>query len=259
MQTSADPQSTGVEVSPWRTRTRPAVLLTTTNGEKKSEPFHECLLVSTCFTNPSQRSIKYTEVIQTFIDDIQKREKKKTSFAQRAMEEACRISEDQDPIKRSQHGLEELRTIVSQLDDTHKKTDTTRRASQFLRPFFESMTRYTEVIETLVSSNPTIAALVWGGVKCVLQVRHADQLLKSGLDTNVSIIQIAGQYVQHYDNLTNLLQKLEPYLCNIGRLSEIFDWSESLCNVVTKSYQDIFNLLIAVAESYEQSGGCHIE
>lgn len=182
-----------------------------------------------------KESAKYTNAILDFIDNIQKKDKKKkSSFTQKVVEEARRISQDKDPITRSQNSLKELRTIVSQLDDTHKKTDKTRRASSFLQPFFDAITRYTEVIETLVSSDPTIAALVWGGVKCVFQ--------------------IAGEFSQHYDNLTNILQKLEPHLCNIGRLSEIFDWSESLCNVVTKSYQDIFNLLVVVAESYEQSG-----
>ncbi|KIJ24000.1 hypothetical protein M422DRAFT_275321 [Sphaerobolus stellatus SS14] len=159
---------------------------------------------------------------------------KKSYFTDKVIEQAHFINRDEDPIKRSRRSLEELRELVSQLDETHKKTSKARRTIDHLQPFFDGITRYMGVVETLVSSNPAISALVWGGVKYV--------------------VQLAGEYSHHYDNLTGLLESLEPQLNFLGQLSEIFDWSESLCKIIMKSYEDILSLFAAAAEAYAQSG-----
>lgn len=39
-----------------------------------------------------------------------------------------------------------------------------------LHPFLESVQQFSSVIDTFVSSNPTVAALVWGGVKLAMLV-----------------------------------------------------------------------------------------
>ncbi|KIJ46720.1 hypothetical protein M422DRAFT_249882 [Sphaerobolus stellatus SS14] len=117
--------------------------------------------------------------------------KKKSYFTEKVIEQGHFISRDEDPIKRSRRSLEELRGLVGQLDETHKKTSKARRTNDHLQPFFEGITRYMGGVETLVSSNPAISALVWGGVKKYKRVTER-------LDKNMQAIRDSAQAAQSY-------------------------------------------------------------
>lgn len=56
-----------------------------------------------------------------------------------------------------------------EVDGKGKKRKLRRFASSFA-PFLESVQRYSLAVEILISSNPQIAALVWGSLKFVIIV-----------------------------------------------------------------------------------------
>lgn len=60
--------------------------------------------------------------------------------------------------------------FTSEVDGKGKKRKLRRFASSFA-PFLESVQRYSHAVEILISSNPKIAALVWGSLKFVIIVR----------------------------------------------------------------------------------------
>jgi len=75
--------------------------------------------------------------------------------------------------------------------------------------------------------------------------------------------QIAQQHYQQFDNLSDLLEKVPYYLDYLGvlskcfdfwKLSQSFDFSNKILNLVTESYQIIFQILDTLAGVYEQSG-----
>lgn len=182
-----------------------------------------------------------------------KKSKKSTPFTEYVLEQARQVRIDEESGQQSRRGAEELLKIVRKLDETHKKTSKTRRASDFLQPFIEGVTRYSAVVDMMVSSDPTVSALVWGGAKFVLQVRlmGAFSCLNPQL---IDMQQLAVEFSQHYENLTELLETLGGHLRIFGALSEIFDWSEELCNVLMKSYQDVLLVFEVAADAYGQSG-----
>lgn len=103
-------------------------------------------------------------------DQLGKKSKKKSPFAAKVLEHAHSVRQEDDPGLRSRQGTGDLLELVRRLDETHKKTSKTRRASDFLKPFVEGVTRYSAVVDTMVQSDPTVSSLVWGSVKFVLQV-----------------------------------------------------------------------------------------
>lgn len=59
--------------------------------------------------------------------------------------------------------------LTSAIDGKGKKRRLRRWASSFV-PFLESVQRYSLAVEVIISSNPRIAALVWGSLKIVIIV-----------------------------------------------------------------------------------------
>lgn len=66
-------------------------------------------------------------------------------------------------------GPQSILNLTSEVDGKGKKRRLRRWASNF-EPFLESIHRYSQAADVLVSSNPQIAALVWGSVRVVIIV-----------------------------------------------------------------------------------------
>lgn len=66
-------------------------------------------------------------------------------------------------------GPQSILNLTSEVDGIGKKRRLRRCASAF-EPFLESVQRYSQAVDVFVSSNPQIAALVWGSVKVVIIV-----------------------------------------------------------------------------------------
>jgi hypothetical protein len=90
------------------------------------------------------------------------------------------ILSDEDKNELHRHGLPDAMSAINLTTLIDRKCSSDR--SQCLGPrlitFLESIQQFSQVVDTLVSSHPEFAALVWGGVKLALLV-----LLPPGLCT----------------------------------------------------------------------------
>lgn len=90
------------------------------------------------------------------------------------------ILSDEDKNELHRHGLPDAMSAINLTTLIDRKCSSDR--SQCLGPrlitFLESIQQFSQVVDTLASSHPEFAALVWGGVKLALLV-----LLPPGLCT----------------------------------------------------------------------------
>jgi len=82
--------------------------------------------------------------------------------------------------------LTQTKSLTGLLNDVQKVWESCEekkkhRITRFLQRFsggvLKRLERFSSVIETLVSSNPNMAALIWGGMKLVLMVTNPDILI----------------------------------------------------------------------------------
>lgn len=60
--------------------------------------------------------------------------------------------------------------LAMDVNDSHKATSKSRRYAHRFTEFIRSIQRYFHIIDIVISSHPEIAALIWGGIKLVLEV-----------------------------------------------------------------------------------------
>lgn len=77
-------------------------------------------------------------------------------------------------------GTDAVLAFTAQLDLKNRQKKGRSIASR-LYTLLESVRNFTTVVDTLVSSNPDIAALVWGSVKLTMIVRPADRYVASSV------------------------------------------------------------------------------
>ncbi|RPA77318.1 hypothetical protein BJ508DRAFT_417148 [Ascobolus immersus RN42] len=154
---------------------------------------------------------------------------KKSKFGQHLIAIADSIKSDGH--SRARDGVEELRMLVSALDEQHSKTDRQRKISDVLSPFVDAIQRYAQVIDTMVQSNPTVSALVWGSAKFFLQMLQENK--------------------RHYDALREHICRLTRILRLLSLLEEVFDWSEEVIEHVEISYANILRFFEVVSREYE--------
>jgi len=97
------------------------------------------------------------------------------SLVNRAFEKALQNHLDQwksDPCSFPQSAtLEDLRSEIKELGNNYQKTRVHSYTSKLSR-LIDRFERFFKVVDTFVSSNPTISALVWGGIRFIIQVRE---------------------------------------------------------------------------------------
>lgn len=107
--------------------------------------------------------------------------------------------------------------------DAKGKNRTLRRCGSYFDSLLELIMLYSGVAETLVSSNPQIAALVWGSVKIVILVCTLCTF------TNFSVPIAKYAYYQAAHNLSRAFETLAKMFQTIGSLSPIL-----------KKFQELF-------------------
>lgn len=76
------------------------------------------------------------------------------------------------PEERSQLSTTSIRAvdvteILAEIDKRHSLRTSRKMGARF-KPFLESVQQFSAIIDTFIQSDPTAAALVWGGVKFVI-------------------------------------------------------------------------------------------
>lgn len=94
-----------------------------------------------------------------------------TPSLQQAIEKFHRnLSPDEiSKLSASPPGPQSILNLMLEIDGKGKKRRL-RRCASYFEPFLDSIQRYSQVVDSVVSSNPQIAGLVWGSVKVVIIV-----------------------------------------------------------------------------------------
>jgi nitrate/nitrite-specific signal transduction histidine kinase len=122
--------------------------------------------------NRPSRSARYAGTMRESAEELRNKTKKKNPrFAKEVLEQASLVREHQEPSQQCQRGIQELRHLINKLDQSHKDTSKSGKASEALQPFINGITAYIKVVDQLVESDLTVSALVWGGAQFCLQVR----------------------------------------------------------------------------------------
>ncbi|KAL0938498.1 uncharacterized protein CTRU02_205108 [Colletotrichum truncatum] len=115
-----------------------------------------------------------------------------------------------------------------------EKENSQRASRRVMRPVFQAMLDYDGVLGTLCQADPTPSALIWGGLKAILEcIRRYNNLFEK----------IEGQLM----SLTQQLKRLKDY-------EELFSQSQDMLDLVVSSYVGIIRFWARVEEQCSTSG-----
>ena len=121
--------------------------------------------------------------------------------------------------------------------------------------FLESVQQFCSVADTFVSSNPRVAALVWGSVKLVILV-HCP-LGPWLLDKNVlTFMQAASNFSTYFDKLSSLLMTLRNHFPRHSKYQILYSYSTRLQGALCTYYATVVNFCKKVLEVVQRSGVC---
>lgn len=82
------------------------------------------------------------------------------------------LTDAEKAVLKSHHGHPDASAVITLTVDIDRENHNRRSRCVGARliTFLESVQQFTTIVDTFVSSNPNIAALVWGGVKVALLV-----------------------------------------------------------------------------------------
>ena len=105
-----------------------------------------------------------------------------------------------------------------------------------LHSILQSIREFSSVIDTCVSSNPCVAALVWGSVKFVVLVNSASRYHCS----NLTIIQIAAKAPLYMQRLSKMFMEMKADYPRFSEYQAIF--ADSLR--VQKALCDFYSVIV---------------
>lgn len=85
--------------------------------------------------------------------------------------EASLSDEERRNYRRTATTAEDLEREVIMLQTKHKKLSKTLRIATCIEPLVSFLQRHSDSVDTFVQANPFPAALVWGSIKVLLNVR----------------------------------------------------------------------------------------
>lgn len=100
------------------------------------------------------------------------RPKPEVALTQALYEYNAVLTDEQKKVLQSHHGPPDVSAVITLTVDIDRESSgrRSRCVGTRLITFLESVQQFTTIVNTFVSSNPHIAALVWGGVKLALLV-----------------------------------------------------------------------------------------
>lgn len=112
--------------------------------------------------------------------------------------------------------------------DAENSSRTRRSIAPRLCTFLNSTQQFAGVVETFVSSNPKIAALVWGGVK--------------------TVITVASNVASYFDKVTNLIMEIGLVCPSFQEFGHIHHGCVGLQNALCDYFAIIIELCIKIIE-----------
>ena len=135
---------------------------------------------------------------------------------------------------------DQLKTAI---DDLRHKTrqKSTMRMFNRLEPFLQNLQSFQGVIGAAIQSNPSIAALVWGGIKMVLEVNVKRLMLGENSFNYLSGIKLSLR-------LTNAFEKIASGMCRINQILPRVESYHNLLPLTPELNQAIVNVYEAIVE-----------
>ncbi|KAK2752456.1 hypothetical protein FQN54_008118 [Arachnomyces sp. PD_36] len=126
--------------------------------------------------------------------------------------------------------------LTAEIDNENAKRKSRCVAARILS-FLESVQQFCSVVDTFVTSNPRIAALVWGSVKLVVLA--------------------ASNFSAYFDKLSTLLMNLRNYFPRYSRYQILYSRSPRLQEALCTYYATVVNFCKKVLEISRKSGFLH--
>src|SRR5271155_3595032 len=123
--------------------------------------------------------------------------------------------------------------FVAEIDENNKG-----RASRCVAPrlytFLDAAQQFTGVVDTFVSSNPTIAALVWGGVK--------------------TAVLTASNIASYFDKVTSMIMEIGQICPTYQQFGQLYPGCVGLQHALCEYYAIIIRLCIKIVEVSRRTG-----
>jgi hypothetical protein len=122
--------------------------------------------------------------------------------------------------------------------------------------FAASFDPYLKVVDVLVSSNPEYAALCWGALRLVLQVRYSCFPFHAGAGIDLPS-QLASNYTTFFDKLTDMIDRLSITLPQYGKVMDICKNrpNAQVRRLVEMVYGDILAIFHAAVKVFTKGSG----
>jgi len=146
-----------------------------------------------------------------------------------------------------QEGLKKLANL------TKKKRQET--FAQSLVKIIGAIEPYLNIVDVMVQSNPTYAALIWGSLRFVLQVRGSHSIFL----VLAHELQLASNFSTFFEKLLTLLANLSAFLPHCDEVAVFCEkcpeFTAQLRYCVEKTYENFFGLFAAVAKLFTSANG----
>ncbi|THX33193.1 hypothetical protein D6D12_01670 [Aureobasidium pullulans] len=174
-----------------------------------------------------------------------------TSVATDSLNEALQsFQETLDPEQRAKlqaikavpdaHAVAEL---THQLDQENARRKS-RCVAARISPLLESLQQFSGIVETFVSSNPQIAASIWGSIKLVLQ----------RLGESTDLEQIASNFTTYFDKLSSLLMTIGKRCPRLREYQSLYGGSIDLQKALSNFYSVVVRCCEQAVKVIRRSG-----
>ena len=144
--------------------------------------------------------------------------------------------------------------FTTQLDNENAKRGSNCVATRLLT-FLQSIQQFTGVVDTIVSSNPAIAALVWGSVKFAILVSRQYYQVNSGIfHADDFFHQLISNYASYFDKLSALFMRVSKHCPRYSEYQILYADSVGLRVAVRNFYATVINCCTHAVQLISNSG-----
>lgn len=149
--------------------------------------------------------------------------------------------------------------FTTQLDNENSKRGSRCFATRLLT-FLQSIQQFTVVVDTFVSSNPAISALVWGSVKLAVLVSLIYQRTHSRIYyADYFLYQVTSTYASYFDKLSTLFMNFSKHCPRYSDYQILYADSVGLRVAMGNFYAVVIDCCTQVVQAISKSGTAPLE
>jgi hypothetical protein len=150
------------------------------------------------------------------------------------------LAEPQQKQFSQQHQKPEASDVLSFVAelDTNNRSRAGRCVASRVCTFLEAIQKFTSVVDTFVSSNPSIAALVWGSVKTALLV--------------------ASNATSYFDKVTSMIMEIGRFCPAFALFGPLYPGCVRLQEALCEYYSVVVRLCVKVVKGLQRTGLKHV-